>query len=477
MRFRFKGKKKIFIFLPITFMLTWLICLSLNIPISVNRDVFVIKLYKNNHNSNVDNINNNNNNNNYNNNNNIYNKKGNCSITILILVEGFKNDQNYHQAVSSVKCYASRKQYDFRVIDFKDIYEQNELLSMPLRSPVSKPNYYFTTRECLEFTDIFFKKQCMVLNFLEQQQQQLQQQQLQQQQQKQQQQQQQPLPQPQPRPPQPQYLQNGNNYVLVLDADTAILNMTYNLEDFIYPGKDIHFYRRVHSTEIAAGNYLLKNTKWTRQFMKEWVDLRPELRSTHHSFSNNNHDNGALTFLFLQKFVKPQLSNPHYNTKKARLAYDLAYQEATKIDEWDSLQQVFSAIRKTNQAFRVTGCPHVTNEHIYIYPYLFTESFLKPERFQFAMDHFRFDPDSELKWNQYTFMLHGDKVGKLTNLQGNLINYEEDCFDDDEKKIVPRDYVKSKFSLQLHFQKIWDTHVNGYNTGWDAVRFCDEMQH
>eukprot|EP00122_Pirum_gemmata_P012334 Pgem_evm1s11457 len=63
-------------------------------------------------------------------------------------------------------------------------------------------------------------------------------------------------------------------------------------------------------------------------------------------------------------------------------------------------------VRTVKEALLTTGCPHVTNDHVYFYPYLFAEVATKSRTtikhpHSFAMDHYRIDPHSELKWNQY----------------------------------------------------------------------------
>ncbi len=50
------------------------------------------------------------------------------------------------------------------------------------------------------------------------------------------------------------------DWLFVLDADTAVINFEHCLEDFLQPGVDIIHYERFHNGEIAAGNYIARNS-------------------------------------------------------------------------------------------------------------------------------------------------------------------------------------------------------------------------
>merc|ERR1712242_645051 len=60
---------------------------------------------------------------------------------------------------------------------------------------------------------------------------------------------------------------------------------------------DVHFYLRPTVQEVAAGNYIARNTPWARQFLFEWSERALKLPVGYSSY-----DNGALHLLLIQKF-------------------------------------------------------------------------------------------------------------------------------------------------------------------------------
>ena len=59
-------------------------------------------------------------------------------------------------------------------------------------------------------------------------------------------------------------------YVLFLDADAVVLNEGYRIEEFIQDGYDIVVTEDYGPSRMNAGVLLLKNTEWTKFFLKKW---------------------------------------------------------------------------------------------------------------------------------------------------------------------------------------------------------------
>ncbi|VDM67324.1 unnamed protein product [Strongylus vulgaris] len=86
------------------------------------------------------------------------------------------------------------------------------------------------------------------------------------------------------------------DYILFIVPDIGVVNPRRRIEKFIDAESDIVMYERFHPIELMVDSYLVKNSRWARDFLERkrhmkigWADYEKRLP---HSFHGD--DNGAL---------------------------------------------------------------------------------------------------------------------------------------------------------------------------------------
>lgn len=156
-------------------------------------------------------------------------------IGILIFADkNFQRKYDWH--IQSQRCYAERHGYSLTLLEGGEYEECNRAHGQR----------------------IFFRKHCAVATFLES--------------------------------------QPDNFVVMVLDADVVAAVMARGLEEWaVHHEADLQFYQRVGIEEIAAGNYIARNTPFARKFLRDWASY-----SSRRIVGFNSEDNGAIHVLLLK---------------------------------------------------------------------------------------------------------------------------------------------------------------------------------
>mmetsp|Transcript_58702 Transcript_58702/g.109910 ORF Transcript_58702/g.109910 Transcript_58702/m.109910 type:complete len:378 (-) Transcript_58702:119-1252(-) len=141
--------------------------------------------------------------------------------------------RKYAVQIKSMKCYADRHNYNMHVLSGSEY------------------------PECKRFRDFFFRKHCTVSKWLE--------------------------------------LQPAGYMAAVFDGDVVAASLKRGLDKWINHGADIQLYNRCLFHEIMAGNYMVRNTPFARNFLMRWAryyDQRPS------GFSSA--DNGAIQLVVME---------------------------------------------------------------------------------------------------------------------------------------------------------------------------------
>uniref|UniRef100_A0A914D6M0 Glycosyltransferase n=1 Tax=Acrobeloides nanus TaxID=290746 RepID=A0A914D6M0_9BILA len=168
-------------------------------------------------------------------------------------------------ALDSVQCYARMHNYEFIVIDLK--------------------NFEYNKTRCAH-PDILFKRHCILADYMEK--------------------------------------RSDLSYFLFIGADMGVVNPAHKIEEYIIPGIDLFFYYRIgllkltngsfitpsvqHNVtsinywgpfDIMADSFILRNTNYTRTFLRYWADSYYKVQ--YYAFFN---DNPILHQVFMDYFAK-----------------------------------------------------------------------------------------------------------------------------------------------------------------------------
>uniref|UniRef100_A0A7E4V0K6 Nucleotid_trans domain-containing protein n=1 Tax=Panagrellus redivivus TaxID=6233 RepID=A0A7E4V0K6_PANRE len=244
-------------------------------------------------------------------------------IAIVLTVQKGSDYKDYEPGLNTIKCYAKHHGYQLHLLNLTDVPEW--------------------TVKCNQ-TDVFFKRHCAVVDFLE---------------------------------------RNIKtiDYMLYLDADMGVINPTHMIQEYFKEdGVEMTFYDRYYNHEIMAGSYLVKNTKYARDFIKFWADYFYRLPKSFHGT-----DNGCIHQVFMEQHFKS-------NATTAQKCYPL----------W-AKSKIF------NDLFRYQAC---TRHYLGMNTTLYCDGKVKLIRkgtWGYARDGWL----TKTRWAPSDFIFHGWKVSKL----------------------------------------------------------------
>lgn len=280
-------------------------------------------------------------------------------ITILIIVD-VKSQNKYKKNIENMRCYANKHQYTFLIEPISDKCEK-----------INSGNF-------------FFQKHCTVKQLME---------------------------------------SIKSEWIMVLDADNAVVNFDKKIEEFIDESKQVIHGTRFHNNEISAGNYIIRNTDWGRKYLTDWYS------SLKNGFGGMNHDNGALHWLLLKKLADESIPG---------------WSECVNIGKQN--KNYYAFLNCVQVILAATKCQNFEWKHIKIIPNTISSDWL-------AIDVGR----THAKWSSRTFMFHGMKEPYLSNHGASI---SDKCSSDLQNQVTTTKY---KEILTETFK-----HYRNDKRGWDS---------
>ncbi|XP_057293330.1 uncharacterized protein LOC130621961 [Hydractinia symbiolongicarpus] len=158
-------------------------------------------------------------------------------VAIVSLVDN-KGLSIFEQSISNLRCYAKSRGYDFFLLIHEDFDKD---------------------LTCGIYNDLMFRRHCILATQIL-----------------------------------PKY-----DWLLMLDADNVVVNPFRCVEEYIDSSYDVIHLERFYNGEIQAGNYLIRNSEFSKSYLLKWA--------SYHSAHNNlprNKDNGALHVHLLKTLNK-----------------------------------------------------------------------------------------------------------------------------------------------------------------------------